>query len=111
QQHFTAAYGIFAGPADKTAILRFNSHAAKWVADEHWHSKQDGKALKSGEYELRVPYGDPTELIRDILKYGDEIEVVAPVELRRSVARKLRAAAKRYDKVNTEIDSARKQSA
>ncbi|MBI2969406.1 MAG: YafY family transcriptional regulator [Gammaproteobacteria bacterium] len=102
ETYFTSAYGIFSGPADKTAILRFSSQAAKWVADEHWHSKQTGVMLKSGEYELRVPYGNPTELIRDILKYGDEVEVVAPAELRRAVAKKLRAAADRYRKVNVD---------
>lgn len=99
-KHFTAAYGIFAGPADKTAILRFGTNAAKWVADEHWHAKQVGAMLKSGEYELRVPYGNPTELIMDILKYGEEVEVIAPAALRREVARRLRAASDRYSNVN-----------
>lgn len=104
--HFTEAYGIFAGPADKTAILRFSSNAAKWVADEHWHAKQVGAMLKSGEYELRVPYGNPTELLMDILKYGEEVEVVAPAALRREVARRLRAAADRYRNVSTGRGSA-----
>ncbi|MCB1737080.1 MAG: WYL domain-containing protein, partial [Gammaproteobacteria bacterium] len=30
--HYTAAYGIFAGPATATAHLRFTAHAAKWIA-------------------------------------------------------------------------------
>jgi predicted DNA-binding transcriptional regulator YafY len=99
EAHYTSAYGIFAGPADKTAILHFSSKAAKWVADEHWHSKQTGKMLPSGEYELRVPYGNPTELIRDILKYGGDVEVVAPASLRREVAQRLCTAVERYRNV------------
>ncbi|MBI1731693.1 MAG: WYL domain-containing protein [Gammaproteobacteria bacterium] len=103
EAHYTAAYGIFAGPADKTAILRFSSKAAKWVADEHWHSKQAGKMLPSGEYELRVPYGNPTELIMDILKYGERVEVMAPAALRREVARRLREAAEGYRSVKLTV--------
>jgi proteasome accessory factor C len=100
KEHFTSAYGIFAGHAAKTAVLRFTSNAAKWVADEQWHPRQSGKMLPSGEYELRVPYGNPTELIMDILKYGEDVEVMAPADLRRAVAAKLRAAAGRYRKVD-----------
>jgi predicted DNA-binding transcriptional regulator YafY len=97
--YYADAYGIFSGPADKTAVLRFSKNMAKWVADEHWHSRQVGTVLPNGEYDLKVPYGNPTELIMDILKYGEEVEVLGPVELRRAVADKLRAAAERYAKV------------
>lgn len=100
--HFTSAYGIFAGPADKKAILRFSSSAAKWVADEQWHRDQQTRVLPDGRYELRVPYGDPTELVMDILKYGEEVEVVAPASLRRTVARRLRAAAALYGSVDVD---------
>lgn len=96
QAHFEDAYGIFAGRADKTAVLRFSGRAAKWVADEQWHPAQTGHMLPSGEYELRIPYGNATELIMDILKYGEEVEVMAPADLRRQMAAKLRAAADRY---------------
>jgi predicted DNA-binding transcriptional regulator YafY len=96
QDHYADAYGIFAGKADNTAVLRFTPHAAKWVADEHWHSRQAGMVLKSGAYELRVPYNNPTELIMDILKYGPEVEVLAPAELRTQVAAKLASAAQQY---------------
>ncbi len=100
QAHYTEAYGIFAGRADKMAILRFSGEAAKWVADEHWHPKQMGRMLPTGEFELRIPYGNPTELIMDILKYGEQVEVMAPAALRRDVAKRLRAAAEKYRAVN-----------
>lgn len=99
EAHYTQAYGIFAGRADKTAILRFTGEAAKWVADEHWHPKQAGRMLPSGEYELRIPYGNPTELVTDILKHGERVEVMAPAALRRDVARRLRLAAEKYRNV------------
>ena len=105
--HFTAAYGIFAGPAGKIAILRFSPEAAKWVADEQWHPKQVGKVLQDGSYELRIPFGNATELVMDILKYGEEVEVIAPADLRRAIARKLRAAAQHYTRVDVGKRAAR----
>lgn len=95
--HYNDAYGIFAGKADKLAVLRFSSHAAKWVADEHWHHDQVGTVLKTGEYELQIPYGNPTELIMDILKYGPDVEVLKPDALRQAVVNRIAEAASRYN--------------
>lgn len=95
--HFGATYGIFAGPASHTAVLHFTPSAARWVADEHWHPKQEGKVLPDGGYELKIPYHNPTELVMDILKYGPDVKVIAPVDLQQAVGRRLREAAALYD--------------
>ncbi|VAW80933.1 hypothetical protein MNBD_GAMMA14-745 [hydrothermal vent metagenome] len=97
-KHFAQAYGIFGGEPENTAVLRFTPDAARWVADEQWHPDQQGKVLKDGGFELRIPYGDPTELIMDILKYGPDVEVLKPKKLRDVVAVRLNDAAARYKK-------------
>lgn len=97
-QHFTRTYGIFAGEPTNTAVLRFSTEAARWVADEQWHPNQQGKVLKDGGFELRIPYSDPRELIMDILKYGPDVEVLKPKKLRDAVAERLSCAAARYKK-------------
>lgn len=89
-------YGIFSGAPENTAVLRFDRGRAEWIADETWHPQQQGRWLDDGRLELRIPYADPTELILDILRYGDEVEVVEPDELRDAVAQKLGNAAARY---------------
>ena len=94
--HFTAAYGIFAGPATDVAILRIAAGRARWVADECWHPEQQGKFLADGTYELRIPYGRPDELILDILRLGPDVEVAGPPELREEVGRRLKEAAQVY---------------
>ena len=96
--HVTATFGIFAGKAEATAILLFSAEAARWVADEHWHPDQQGRVRKDGCYELKIPYGDPAELIREILKYGAAVEVIAPASLRKTVAAALQDAAALYHK-------------
>jgi predicted DNA-binding transcriptional regulator YafY len=94
--HYTSSYGIFAGKPKHTAILRFTSERARWVADEHWHPQQQSQWLEDGSYELRIPYSDPRELVMDVLKHGAEVEVVAPETLRREVLEHLRKATAKY---------------
>lgn len=95
-EHFASAYGIFAGKADKTAILRFSAERARWVADERWHPQQIGQFLVDGRYELRIPYRDHRELVMDILRHGAHVEVMGPVPLREAVVAELKAALGNY---------------
>jgi predicted DNA-binding transcriptional regulator YafY len=91
-----SAYGIFAGQPAATAVLRFNARRARWVAEETWHPQQQSRWLEDGRFELRVPYSDPRELIMDILKYGPDVEVVAPEDLRTVVKKQHESAACQY---------------
>jgi predicted DNA-binding transcriptional regulator YafY len=95
-EHYASAFGIFAGKANRVAVLRFSAERARWVADERWHPEQAGQFLTDGRYELRVPYRDPRELVMEILRHGAEVEVVAPTGLREQVAESLATALMRY---------------
>lgn len=90
-----ASFGIFTGEATEWAVLRFSAHAARWVADESWHAEQIGQ-WHGDIYELQLPYSDDRELLMDILKYGPDVEVIAPPALRQAVARRVQEAAARY---------------
>ena len=52
------------------------------MADEHWHSQQQGRFLPDGRYELKVPYSVTRELLMDVLHYGSDAEIVEPRALR-----------------------------
>jgi predicted DNA-binding transcriptional regulator YafY len=91
-----AGFGIFSGKKTQNAVLRFSPVRARWVSRETWHSEQDGHFELDGAYLLTVPYSDPRELIQDIMKYGSDVEVLAPASLRKRVARELAAAAGLY---------------
>ncbi|WP_440998216.1 helix-turn-helix transcriptional regulator [Arhodomonas sp. SL1] len=95
-RYLRASFGIFTGTAESWAVLRFSPHAARWVADEHWHPDQIGQWTADGGWELQVPYSDPTELIQEVLRHGPDAEVVAPQTLRRHVANKLHRAVAQY---------------
>ena len=87
-----AGYGIFGGQPDRTAVLRFTPERARWVARECWHPGQRSEFDGQGRYVLTLPYADDTELVLDILRYGPEVEVLAPPELRKTVRERLRQA-------------------
>jgi predicted DNA-binding transcriptional regulator YafY len=97
ERHYASGYGIFAGAATQDAVLQFGSGSARWVSRETWHPEQIGKPQLDGTYLLQFPYAQEPELVMDILKYGADVQVLAPESLRQAVAEKLRAAAKLYD--------------
>jgi len=88
-EHLGAGFGIFSGRAAHTAVLRFSPLRARWVSREVWHSDQDGQYELDGAYVLKVPYSDPRELLMDILKYGADVQVLAPAVLREQVREQL----------------------
>lgn len=94
--HLSSSYGIFSGQPKATAVVRFSEHAARWVADEHWHSQQQGQWLSDGRYELKVPYSNSRELLMDVLKYGPDAEVISPVSLREEMKIMLQLAVGNY---------------
>ena len=96
-----AGYGIYGGGDAKLkwATLLFDADAAQWVASEEWHPQQKARWLNEsdgGKYELQVPYSDATELLMDILRHGDSVQVVGDKALAATLARRLRSAAALY---------------
>ncbi|MCP4334217.1 MAG: YafY family transcriptional regulator [Gammaproteobacteria bacterium] len=86
-----SGYGIFSGAATNAAVLRFKPQIARWVSRETWHPQQQAEYDEEGRYLLRIPYSQDTELIMDILKYGDEVEVLEPPGLRKRVRQRIDA--------------------
>jgi predicted DNA-binding transcriptional regulator YafY len=101
-----AGYGIFLGPAEHIAVLHFDAEAARWVAEEEWHPQQRASVLPDGGLQLEVPYGNPQEIIMDILRHGPHVEVVQPASLRSAVADTLRQAAEKYGQPKRSAGSA-----
>ncbi|HEX2829716.1 MAG TPA: YafY family protein [Burkholderiales bacterium] len=91
-----SSYGIFSGAAKAWAKLRFSPVAARWVASEAWHADQKASREADGSYVLEVPYSDDRELLRDILRFGPDVEVLGPDALRARVREALAEAAAHY---------------
>jgi len=95
--HYDSAYGIFSGPADNTAILKFTAEMSRWIAEEQWHPDQKGFYDDEGAWTLELPFSSARELVMDIMRYGPEVEVISPGFLRDAVAKSAIQAAALYD--------------
>jgi predicted DNA-binding transcriptional regulator YafY len=95
--HLAGSYGIFSGAPKGWATIVFSAKAARWVADEQWHSQQQGRYLPDGRFELKVPYSVSRELLMDVLHYGGDAEVVEPRSLREQMRAMLQLAISNYD--------------
>ena len=96
--YFITSFGIFAGHPVSEAVLVFTRESARWVAEEQWHPSQQSQWLPDGTFELRLPYADHRELVMDILRYGPNVRVTAPPELRQAVRERLLQALAQYEK-------------
>ena len=63
----------------------FDTPVAGWTDD-----------LPDGRYELKLPYSNSRELLMDVLRYGADAEVVAPVSLREEMKIMLQLALGAY---------------
>jgi predicted DNA-binding transcriptional regulator YafY len=95
-EHLGSGYGIFAGRKVEWAKLRFTPEAARWVSAQEWHPKQRASLAPDGSLTLEIPYAADRELLMEILKYGADVEVLSPAELRARVQDSLRKASGRY---------------
>lgn len=95
-QHFASAYGIFAGKAKHRAKLKFQGSAARDAAAHQWHAEQIGQ-WQGGSYLLEIPYNDDRELIRTLLGYGPDVEVLGPAKLKNRLLSRAKQIVTTYD--------------
>ncbi len=91
-----SSYGIFSGEPKAWAKLKFSPQRSRWVSRETWHPNQRAHTEPDGSYVLEIPYSDERELIGDILRFGVEVEVIGPPDLRNRIKRALHDTAGRY---------------
>jgi predicted DNA-binding transcriptional regulator YafY len=92
-----SGYGIFSGKDIKWATLKFSPERARWVSKEKWHPKQEGKFIEDGSYELKIPYSKEPELLIDVMKYGPEVEITEPKDLRKKIQETLIKTLRNYE--------------
>ncbi len=82
KDYFSSSFGIYKGKSIQQVTLRFTPEKAKWIKDQVWHKDQKVKLLKDGSLEISFPVSDFSEVKREILRHGSDVEVIKPKSLR-----------------------------
>ena len=88
------------GP-DHDVRIRFQPMVARNVAEVAWHRTQRTEFNSDGTLDFWATVSGLGEISWWILGYGDQAEVLEPLELRRRVAEQCARALKRYESTNT----------
>lgn len=96
EKFFGKAFGAFVGTGDYRITVRFGAAVADQIRERFWHESQETRDLPDGGVEFSVQLGGLDEIVRWILGWGGEAEVVSPKELRALVRAKAEATAQRY---------------
>jgi predicted DNA-binding transcriptional regulator YafY len=96
KKYFLSTFGLYKGKSTKEVTLRFTPEKSKWIKDQIWHKNQKVKLLKDGSLEISFPVSDFSEIKREILKHGDEVEVIKPKILRDLIKAEAQKIAKIY---------------
>ncbi len=95
-------FGIYAGAAIETVVMRFSAKVGPLVEERRWHPTARTRRLPDGRVELTMETGG-IELERFALEWGEHCEVVAPPELRARVIASLRGALGQYGPTGTGV--------
>lgn len=93
---FSAAWDIIADQPEVEVDLRFDASVAARVREATWHPSQRLTPEPDGSLRWRGRVSGTIEIRVWILSWGDQVEVLAPAELRREVAEIHGRAAARY---------------
>lgn len=89
-------YGIFFDGPEQRVVLRFSGAGARRVHDQVWFPGQRLDERPDGTLLLEFPVADFREVLRDILPFAADVEVLEPPELRQLLAATIRKMAGIY---------------
>jgi proteasome accessory factor B len=94
QQLTEGAFGLIRGEPARVRIL-FAERVGRYVRRRQWHPTQQFR-LEGDRCEMTMDTHGTTEIVSWVLGFGDQAEVMEPVDLRKAVASELRRACERY---------------
>lgn len=84
------AFGITHGEKILRVRLLFESKLAVYIMERDWHPSQTFIRRPDGRVEMRIATSGRQELIRWVLSWMPDVQVLAPKSLRDRIAEKLR---------------------
>jgi predicted DNA-binding transcriptional regulator YafY len=97
EAHIANAFGIISGPPEHV-VIAFHERVEAYIRERTWHATQSFVTRRDGRLELHMDVAVTVELQTWIQAFGSDAEVIAPPQLRTTIATALRAALDRYEK-------------
>ncbi len=82
EDYFLSTFGLYKGKSVHQVHLRFSPEKSKWIRTQIWHRDQRTTLHPDGSLEISFPVSDFSEIKREILKHGSDVEVLKPKMLR-----------------------------
>jgi len=89
-------FGLMSGGESIVVCLKFTPEVSGWISEQIWYSGQEVSQNPDGSICLRFPVADFREVRREILKYGSNVEVLSPQELREEIKTEIYKMTKVY---------------
>ncbi len=90
------AFGMLDDEELLEVVLKFTAEQAPYVRERVWHETQRLQVQADGSLLLRLQVSGRFEIVRWLLGWGEDVEVLEPRALRQEVAEHLRLAAQQY---------------
>ena len=94
--YLEASWGIMHGEQAVEVVLEFSAEAASRVKESIWHPSQEIDDLREGGCLFTVHVSAPKEMQPWIRSWGAEVEVLAPLALRQTIAKEAARMAELY---------------
>ncbi len=107
EEYFSNSLGVSQGEPVKV-VLRFTPERAKWLKDSSFHPSQQQKELPGGYLEVFLKVCIDWSLMRFVLGFGADVEVVEPMELREQVKEESKKMAYKHMRTGRSIDGKRR---
>ena len=90
--YFGNAWAVYRGDAEYAIELRFSRKVADTVIETRWHHTQEAIHNSDGSVTLRFKIDGLNEIVRWLLGWAGDVQVIAPAELRALVVERHRNA-------------------
>ena len=89
ERYMRQNFGLMSGEKSTEVCLKFAPDMSSWISEQIWHKKQAVSIDSNGNLFLRIPVADFREIRREILKFGANLEVLSPEELRNEIKKEI----------------------
>ena len=79
------SFGVRSGSQATQVQIRFSEKVADYIREKRWHPSQELKSRRDGSVELSMVVSNLEEVMRWVLGWGGEAEVIKPAELRAKI--------------------------